>query len=159
MTLMNYNQMLVTAELLLNCDSPTTKEVSLVSGIPERTLNKNYALDGYAVSDVLLVVLCNEFLLRKSSENASGNTYDFGLGLKLLHKIIHYTNLSIAGIGSIRSEFSCHFTTVSDSFAIYDIEAELCRKAVVNSLQGKKVDDLSRAVAFLSCVREDTLVT
>lgn len=152
-------QILETGELLHQADA-SLRDISSVVGIPEVQLLSDFSLVDRSPLDVLLVVLCNELLTVKIG---SGCEYhSFGLGLKLVHKIIHHTALTSHDISKIRADYSGVLSTSGTGLEERCDSAICAWLHVIRTICGfgtSEENNAERTENFLTCVREVTYVT
>ncbi len=151
-------QILETGELLHQTDT-SLRDISSVVGIPVSKLLSDFSVTGRSPLDVLLVVVCNELLTVKIG---SGCEYhSFGLGLKLVHKIIHHTDLSSKEISKIRAAYSGALSTAGTGLEKRCDSAISAWLYVIRTICGSVTSDEDKAERtenFLTCVREVTYV-
>lgn len=151
-------QILQTGELLHHTDA-SLRDISSVVGIPESKLLSDFAVSGRSALDVLLVVVCNELLTVKIGTGCE--YHSFGLGIRLLHRLLVGTTLSMHDIDGIRADYTGRLSLPDeglDERMGTAIVAWKCAISTITSGLPEGTEVVERTENFLRCVREVTSV-
>ena len=153
-------QLLSIAELIHPPVPLSLRDVATVSGLSKEDLTLKFSCADYSVMDVLLVVICAELLmgrLPKRSVNCEFHT--FGQGLKLLHKIVHHSKLTISDIAAICETFAEGLSKPDEGLDDRVEKTHNCYTDIISTLMGGEVTSKSASDEFMKCVREVTRVS